>query len=105
MTPMPPASETAATSSGLLHGYMAPQISGTSTPSWRVTGVSSSDTLPLHLHAAPERDVALDVGRRRLGVRVVPGPVLPLDAVDGDRVVARRSLPAADGMGGAGLQG
>jgi len=41
MTPMPPASETAATSSGLLHGYMAPQISGTSTPSWRVTGVSS----------------------------------------------------------------
>ena len=40
MTPMPPASETAATSSGLLHGYMAPQISGTSMPSWRVSGVS-----------------------------------------------------------------
>src|SRR6185436_3656474 len=39
-TPMPPASETAATSSGLLHGYIAPQISGTSMPSWRVTGVS-----------------------------------------------------------------
>src|SRR6476469_3994091 len=40
MTPIPPASETAATSSGLLHGYMAPQISGTSMPSWRVKGVS-----------------------------------------------------------------
>ena len=44
MTPMPPASETAATSSGLLHGYMAPQMSGTSMPSWRVTEVSRRDT-------------------------------------------------------------
>src|SRR5882724_7637451 len=43
MTPMPPASDTAATSSGLLHGYMAPQISGTSMPSWRVTVVSSRE--------------------------------------------------------------
>jgi NAD(P)H-dependent flavin oxidoreductase YrpB (nitropropane dioxygenase family) len=37
--PMPPASEAAATSSGLLHGYMAPQISGTSMPACRVSGV------------------------------------------------------------------
>src|SRR5436305_1066370 len=105
ITPMPPASETAATSSGLLHGYMAPQISGTSMPSWRVTAVSRRDTaLALHLDAAPECDVILDLRRRRLGVRVVPGGVLPLDTVHDDRVVARRPLPAADRMGRAGLQ-
>ena len=40
---MPPASEAAATSSGLEHGYIAPQISGTSMPSFRVSGVSSRD--------------------------------------------------------------
>src|ERR1043166_7635051 len=40
--PMPPASETAATSSGLLHGYMAPQISGTSIPAWDVSLVSTT---------------------------------------------------------------
>src|SRR5262245_14144215 len=39
--PIPPASETAATSSTLLHGYMAPPMSGTSTRAWRVSGVSS----------------------------------------------------------------
>src|SRR3569623_640845 len=39
-TPIAPASETAATSSGLVHGYMAPQISGTSMPTWRVNTVS-----------------------------------------------------------------
>src|SRR5688500_19253426 len=38
--PMPPASDTAATSSGLLQGYMAPQISGTSMPASRVSAVS-----------------------------------------------------------------
>jgi len=43
--PIPPASETAATSSGLLHGYIAPQISGTSIPAWRVSGVSSGEAL------------------------------------------------------------
>jgi len=43
ITPMPPASEAAATSSGLLHGYIAPQMSGTSIPSWRVMGVSRRD--------------------------------------------------------------
>ena len=32
MMPRPPASLAAATSSGLEQGYMAPQISGTSTP-------------------------------------------------------------------------
>src|SRR5215207_23621 len=40
--PMPPASDTAATSSGLLHGYIAPQMSGTSTPAWRVNGVANA---------------------------------------------------------------
>ena len=30
--PMPPASDTAATSSGLLQGYIAPQMSGTRIP-------------------------------------------------------------------------
>ena len=37
--PRPPASLTAATSSGLLHGYMGPQISGTSIPACDVKGV------------------------------------------------------------------
>src|SRR5688500_123994 len=37
--PMAPASEAAATSSGLLHGYIAPQKIGTSIPSCSVTGV------------------------------------------------------------------
>ena len=37
--PIPPASETAATSSGLLQGYMAPHTSGTSMPAARVRGV------------------------------------------------------------------
>ncbi len=32
--PIPPAADTAATSSGLLHGYMAPQMRGTSIPTW-----------------------------------------------------------------------
>src|SRR5260221_14677841 len=34
--PMAPAADTAATSSGLLHGYMAPQMSGTSMPACAV---------------------------------------------------------------------
>ena len=37
--PIPPASDAAATSSGLLHGYMAPQISGTSIPACSVSAV------------------------------------------------------------------
>ena len=37
--PIPPASETAATSSGLLQGYMAPHTSGTSIPACSVRGV------------------------------------------------------------------
>jgi hypothetical protein len=37
--PMPPAADTAATSSGLEHGYIAPQISGTSMPSCRENAV------------------------------------------------------------------
>ncbi len=37
--PIPPASDTAATSSGLLQGYIAPQTSGTSIPASRVRGV------------------------------------------------------------------
>ena len=40
MIPSPPAADTAAISSGLLHGYIAPQISGTSTPAWRVNAVA-----------------------------------------------------------------
>src|SRR5215217_4737671 len=39
-TPRPPASLTAATSSGFEHGYIGPQMSGTSTWAWRVSGVS-----------------------------------------------------------------
>ena len=38
--PIPPASDTAATSSGLLHGYIAPQIRGTWIPASRVSAVS-----------------------------------------------------------------
>src|SRR5512147_2916934 len=38
--PMPPASDTAATSSGLLQGYIAPQMSGISMPAWRVSAVA-----------------------------------------------------------------
>src|SRR5512140_1915312 len=38
--PMPPASETAATSSALLHGYIAPQMSGTAMPASRINAVS-----------------------------------------------------------------
>ncbi len=45
MTPSPPASDTAATSSGLLHGYMAPQMSGTSMPTARVKAVSTAAML------------------------------------------------------------
>jgi hypothetical protein len=41
---MPPASETAATSSGLEQGNIAPQISGTSIPKAPVSGVSSRVT-------------------------------------------------------------
>ena len=40
-TPSAPASEAAATNSGLEHGYMGPQISGTSTPACRVRSVAS----------------------------------------------------------------
>jgi hypothetical protein len=39
--PSAPASDAAATSSGLLHGYIAPQMSGISTLAWRVRAVSS----------------------------------------------------------------
>src|ERR1051325_9804112 len=38
--PMPPASLAAATSSTLLHGYIAPQMSGTAIPAGRVRGGS-----------------------------------------------------------------
>jgi len=40
MMPIPPASETAATSSGLLQGYIAPQMIGTSMWACRVSAVS-----------------------------------------------------------------
>jgi hypothetical protein len=45
MIPIPPASDTAATSSGLLQGYIAPQMTGTSIPAWRASGVSSREGL------------------------------------------------------------
>src|ERR1035437_2925062 len=41
--PMPPASLTAATSSGLLHGYIGPQMSGTSMPTCVVNGVDKGE--------------------------------------------------------------
>jgi len=44
--PIPPASDTAATSSGFEHGYIAPQISGTSILASRVRGVSSAFMCP-----------------------------------------------------------
>jgi len=37
--PIAPASDTAATSSGFVHGYMAPQMMGWSMPTWRVNAV------------------------------------------------------------------
>jgi len=42
--PRPPASLTAATSSGLEQGYMAPQTMGSATPAWRVKGVGRGGT-------------------------------------------------------------
>jgi hypothetical protein len=42
-TPMPPAADTAATSSGLEHGYMAPPMIGTSMPSSLVRAVCRID--------------------------------------------------------------
>src|SRR6185295_8931457 len=48
-TPSPPASLTAATSSGFEQGYMGPPISGTSTPACRVNAVSI-DSACLRLH-------------------------------------------------------
>src|SRR5213593_2709495 len=44
--PMPPASDTAATSSGFEHGNMAPPISGTATRASRVSAVSSPPPPP-----------------------------------------------------------
>src|SRR5438067_505908 len=46
--PMPPAADTAATSSGLEHGYIAPPTSGSSTPASRVSAVARE--------AAPARE-------------------------------------------------
>src|SRR5688500_14616641 len=69
--PMPPASLTAATSSGLLQGYIAPQMSGTSMPACRVSGVSSGrgftplDGREAPPHGDPRHDVAAGVADLR----------------------------------------
>ena len=42
---MPPARDTAATSSGLLQGYIGPPISGTSMPSCRVKAAAAGGRL------------------------------------------------------------
>ena len=46
--PIPPASDTAATNSGLEHGYMAPHSRGTVIPASRVRGVSRGFALTPH---------------------------------------------------------
>src|SRR5262245_14067014 len=51
--PIAPASEAAATSSTLLHGYIAPQMSGTAIPAWRVSGVASPLTSVRPSRASP----------------------------------------------------
>src|SRR5688500_7494303 len=47
MIPIPPAADTVPTSSGLLHGYMAPQMSGTRTRAW-VVRLFTSPQQPVH---------------------------------------------------------
>src|SRR5436189_3009768 len=54
MMPMAPAAETAPTSSGLLHGYIAPQISGMSTPASRVSCVAVTLPTPGSRLSAPD---------------------------------------------------
>src|SRR5262245_14208326 len=83
MMPMPPAADTAPTSSGLEHGYIAPQISGTSMPACSVRGVRTTGMPPIveaesgfpqkPLECAPRHHLVgqvadLDVHRETLGV-------------------------------------
>src|SRR6478672_3220557 len=52
-----------------------------------------------HLHAFPERYIALDVFGVRLGLRVVPRGVAVCLAAGNNVVVAGRALPRADRVG------
>src|SRR6476659_9837621 len=65
---------------------------------WEVVGRSTffrQRGRSLDLHALPERDAALDVGRRVGGLRVVPDGLGIHLAVDEQRVVVRLALPRA----------
>src|SRR5688500_16929889 len=62
---MPPAAETAPTSSGLLHGYIAPQMSGTR---MRACLVSSVSTPEQPVHRGLRDDVATLVANVRVHV-------------------------------------
>ncbi len=59
--PIPPAAETAATSSGLLHGYIAPQISGTSMPSCSVNRVDKDGRIAAIRHANTARGLLFSI--------------------------------------------
>src|SRR5438105_13862632 len=76
---MPPACETAATSSGLEHGYMAPPISGTSIPASRVRGVSRDPGAP---GLAPGVSVPGVRGSPGAGAEVLPAEQVALGEED-----------------------
>ena len=86
-------------------------------PGWRVIGVERSPiTGPegnvefsargaaaglADLDALPKRQPPLDVGRRILGLRIIPGGILVDRAACNDVVIMRGALPAADAGSGA----
>src|SRR5688572_17072640 len=67
--PIAPASDTAATSSGLLHGYIAPQMSGTATLACRVKGVASESVAVVPESAADVDCVTASVAFRSRALR------------------------------------
>ena len=70
----------------------------------RVLCVLCGERLGFYLHAFPERNIARDVLRRRLGVRVLPRCILVDLPADRYIVIRGDALPAASGMRFARLQ-
>src|SRR5947209_5421926 len=102
---MPPASDTAATSSGLLHGYIAPPTIGSAMPSCRVSAVSKGDALIVvsaPRHPAARRLLDEHRGGERPLVRVA-GEILEADVqVDGRGRRLRRRLQVGAERGAEG---
>src|SRR5688500_147606 len=65
MMPIPPAAETAPTSSGLLHGYIAPQMIGSSIAASRQSSVRTAEQPG---DRRPRHDFAVDVLHDRFDV-------------------------------------